>query len=148
MKNRYQWVKTHWGRVTHICVSKININASDNGLSPGRRQAIIWTNADLLSIGRLETIFSETLIQSRSFSFKKMHLKMSSVKSHLFCLGLNVLIKSIGIYGKWPHTVCLNYRMQTLGIYSSHPAAMYEQGTVSINNGCWTIISLLNMPDI
>ena len=34
---------THWGRVTHICVGKLTIIASDNGLSPGRRQAIIWT---------------------------------------------------------------------------------------------------------
>ena len=32
---------THWDRVTHICVSKLTIIASDNGLSPGRRQAII-----------------------------------------------------------------------------------------------------------
>ena len=36
---------THWGRVAHICVSKLTIIGSDNGLSPGRRQAIIWTNA-------------------------------------------------------------------------------------------------------
>ena len=27
---------THWGRVTHICVSKPTIIGSDNGLSPGR----------------------------------------------------------------------------------------------------------------
>ena len=32
---------THWGRVTHICVSKLTIIGSDNGLSPDRRQAII-----------------------------------------------------------------------------------------------------------
>ena len=32
---------THWGRVTNICVSNLNIIGSDNGLSPGRRQAII-----------------------------------------------------------------------------------------------------------
>ena len=32
---------THWGRVTHICASKLTINGSDNGLSPGLRQAII-----------------------------------------------------------------------------------------------------------
>ena len=32
---------THWGRVTHICVSEIIIIGSDNGLSPGRHQAII-----------------------------------------------------------------------------------------------------------
>ena len=35
---------THWGRVTHICVSKLVIIGSDNGLSPDQRQAIIWTN--------------------------------------------------------------------------------------------------------
>ena len=34
-------ILTHWGRVTHICVSKLSILGSDNGLSPGRRQAII-----------------------------------------------------------------------------------------------------------
>ena len=39
---------THWGRVTHICVSKLTIIGSDNGLSPDRRQAITWTNAGLL----------------------------------------------------------------------------------------------------
>ena len=32
---------THWGRMTHICVSELSILGSDNGLSPGRRQAII-----------------------------------------------------------------------------------------------------------
>ena len=32
---------THWGRMTHICVSKLNTIGSDNGLSPDRRQAII-----------------------------------------------------------------------------------------------------------
>ena len=47
-------VLTHWGRVTHICVSKLTIIGSDNGLSPGRRQAIIWTNAGILLIRTLE----------------------------------------------------------------------------------------------
>ena len=83
---------THWGRVTHICVGKLVIIGSDNGLSPGRRQAIIWTNAGLLSIGTLETNFSEIPIELQTFSFKKMHLKMSSGKWRPFCLGLNVLI--------------------------------------------------------
>ena len=32
---------THWGWVTHICVGKLTIIWSDNGLSPGRHQAII-----------------------------------------------------------------------------------------------------------
>ena len=82
---------THWGRVTHICVGKLTIIGSDNGLSPGRRQAIIWTNAGILLIGPLGTNFSETLIEIDTFSFKKMHLKMSSAKWRPFCLGLDVL---------------------------------------------------------
>ena len=82
---------THWGRVTHICVAYLTINASDNGLSPSRRQAIIWTNAGILLIRPLGTNFSEILIEIHIFSFKKMHLKMSSAKRRPFCLGLNVL---------------------------------------------------------
>ena len=82
---------THWGRVTYICVGKLTIIGSDNGLSPWRRQAIIWTNAGILLIGPLGTKFSENLIGIKTFSFKKMPLKMSSAKWRQFCLGLNVL---------------------------------------------------------
>ena len=82
---------THWGRVTHICVSKLTIIGSDNGLSTGRRQAIIWKNAGILSIGFLGTNFSEILIEILTFAFKKMRLKVSSAKWRPFCLGLNVL---------------------------------------------------------
>ena len=82
---------THWSRVTHICASKLTIFGSDNGLSPIWRQAIIWTNAGILLIGPLGTNFSEILIGVQTFSFKKLHLKMSSAKSRPFCLGLNVL---------------------------------------------------------
>ena len=46
-------VLTHWGRVTHICVSKLTIIGSDNGLSPGRRQVSISTDAGILLIGLL-----------------------------------------------------------------------------------------------
>ena len=41
--------------MTHICVSELTIIDSDNGLSPGRRQAIIWTNAGILLIRPLGT---------------------------------------------------------------------------------------------
>ena len=82
---------THWGWVTHICVSKLTIIGSDNGLSPGRRQAIIWANAGILLIRNLGTNFSEILSEIRAFSFKKIHLKMSSGEWRPFCLGLNVL---------------------------------------------------------
>ena len=78
---------THWGRVTHISVSKLTIIGSDNGLSPGRRQAIIWTNAEILVIRTLRTNFSEILGEIRASSFKKMHLKISSMKWRSFCPG-------------------------------------------------------------
>ena len=38
---------THWGRMTHICVVKLTIIGVDNDLSPGRRQAIFWTNSGM-----------------------------------------------------------------------------------------------------
>ena len=77
---RYPFIKcpffslTHCGRVTHICVSKLTTIGSDNGLSPGQRQAIIGTNAGILLIGTLGTNF-EILSEIHTFSFKKMHLK-------------------------------------------------------------------------
>ena len=83
---------TYWGRVTHICVDKTTIIGSDNGLSPGRRQAIIWTSAGILLIGPLGTNVSEILIEIHIFSFKKMQLKTSSTKWRPFRLSLNVLI--------------------------------------------------------
>ena len=82
---------THWGRVTHICVGNLTAIGSDNGLSPGRRQAIIWTNAGMLLIGPLWINFREILIEIPTFSFKKMRLKVSSAKRRPFFLGLNVL---------------------------------------------------------
>ena len=96
--NRHEWV-SHWGGVTHICVNKLTIIASDNGLSPGRRQAIIWTNVGILLIGPWGTNFSEISIGIQAFSFKKMHLKMLSVKWRPFCLGLNVLniLSGVGV---------------------------------------------------
>ena len=74
----------------HICVGNLTII----GLSPGRRQAITWTNVGILLIGPLGTNFSEMLIEIHTFLFKKIHLKMSSGKWRPFCLGLNVLINA------------------------------------------------------
>ena len=70
-------VLTHLGRVTHICVSKLTIIGSDNGVLVERHQAIIWTNAWILLIGLLGIKFSEIASTIYTFSFKKMHLKMS-----------------------------------------------------------------------
>ena len=84
---------TNWGPVTHICVSKRTVIGSDNGLLPIRRQAIIWTNVGILLIGPSGTIFSENLVEIDTFSFTKMHLKMSFGKWWPCYLGLNVLMR-------------------------------------------------------
>ena len=65
-----RWL-THWGRSTHIWVIKLTIVGSDNGLTAGRRQAIIWTNAGIFLIWPLGTNFSEILIGIQTFSFRK-----------------------------------------------------------------------------
>ena len=70
----------------YASVNRVSIG-SDNGLSPLRCQTIIWTNAGLLSIGTLGTNFSEILITIYTFSFTKMHLKLSSAKWWPFCPG-------------------------------------------------------------
>ena len=71
---------THWGRLMHIYISKLTIIGLDNGLPPGWRQAITWTNAGILLIGPLGTNFSEILIKIHTFSFKKMPLKKLCAK--------------------------------------------------------------------
>ena len=81
---------THWGRVTHICVSELPIIGSDNGLSPGRRQAIIWTNAGILLIGPLGTNFNDILIEIHKIhsrkSIWKCCLEMAAVLSRPQCV--------------------------------------------------------------
>ena len=63
----------------HIYAASVNQVSigSDNGLSPIRRQAIIWASAGLLSIGPLGTNFSEILTKIHNFSLTKMHPKIS-----------------------------------------------------------------------
>ena len=76
-------------------IGNLAIIGSDNGLSPGQCQAIIWTSAGILLIGLLGTNVREILIESHTFSLKQIHLKMSSAKSWLFCPDLNVLSSTL-----------------------------------------------------
>ena len=62
---------THWGRVTHTCVSRLTITGSDNSLSPDRRQAIILTSAGILLIGPVGTNFIEISIWNSNIFIKK-----------------------------------------------------------------------------
>ena len=120
--------------MTHICVSKLTTIGSDNGLSPGRRQAIIWTNAGILLIGPLGTNLSEVLSEIHTFSLKKMYLKLSSGKRRLFCLGLNVLkpyfmdSKSCWKYDKMsqPESQRAPYRQNNLGYYTGKVNILHD----------------------
>ena len=77
------WRLTHWGRVTHICVSEVTIICSDNGLAP--------TNTGILLIWPLATNFSEISVEIHIFSLKKMDMQMSPSKCRPLCLGLSVI---------------------------------------------------------
>ena len=81
--------------MTHICVGKLAIIGSYNGLLPGRHQAIIWINSGILLIEPSGTNFSEIFIKIHTFSWKKIHLKMSSAKYCPFCFGLSVLTDTL-----------------------------------------------------
>ena len=78
---------TKWGRVKHVCVSNLTIIGSDNGLPPVQHQAIIRTNAGILSIWTFRKNSSEILSKIHTFSFKKIHLKISKP----FCLKVSEL---------------------------------------------------------
>ena len=82
---------THWGRVTHICVSKQTILGSDNGLAPGRHQAIIWTNAGILLIRTLGTRNSYIFIQENVF--ENVVRKLAAILSRPQCVNLQIQIK-------------------------------------------------------
>ena len=56
-----------------MCVSKPTIIGSDNGLSPGRHQAIIWTNAGISPIRTFGTNFNE---KSNEIDLQMSNLEM------------------------------------------------------------------------
>ena len=61
----------HWGRVTHICVGNLAVMGSVNGLSSGRRQAIVCTNAAILLILPLATNFTKLFSNFKYFYQRK-----------------------------------------------------------------------------
>ena len=79
---------SHWSRVTHICVGKLTIIGSDNGLGPHRRQAIIGTNPGILLIRHVGTKFSEilTAIFTQENAFGSIVCQMAAVLSRPQCL--------------------------------------------------------------
>ena len=96
-----------WWRI-YASVNRVSIG-SDNGLSPIRRQAIIWTSAWLLSIEPLGTNFSEILTRIRKVSFTKMHLKISSAKRRPFGPRVDELDTPLRYCMLKPWNVLMNY---------------------------------------
>ena len=126
---RFEFPLTHWGRVTEICVSKPTIIGSDNGLSPGRRQAIIWTNAKVLWIGPMGINFNDILIEIYSFSFTKMHLKMSFGIDHFVSASMcdGQVLTHIRVTG--PKWVLFHQQLERLGREIMYLSAVVAQ--------CW-----------
>ena len=104
------WI--HWGRVTYhqsiqncimflpleqyqevyVCVGDFTIIGWINGLSPGRRQAIIWTNAGILLIGPIGTNFDEIFFEIQVFlqenEFENVLCDMVAILSRPSCVKL------------------------------------------------------------
>ena len=128
--------------MTHICVSKLTIIGLDNGLSPGRRQAIIWTNAGILLIGPSGTNFSEFLIEIITFSLKKICLKVSSAKRQPSCLGLNVLRKGsqASVCKQLCHDVCLEKCYMKVSLELVWHNSMVKLTVICVHSWFWSWI--------
>ena len=96
--NAGQSMLTHWGPVMHLCVGKLTIIGSDNGLSPGWRQAFIWTIAGILSIGPLGTNFSEILIEIYIFSSKKNAFENVIISDEISSAIWNDIVSATKVY--------------------------------------------------
>ena len=94
---------TQWGRVTHICISKLNIIGSDNGLSPGRRQAIIWTNAGILLIRPLgiNKLQWNLYISIQENALENIVWKMAAILSRPQCVKTMITYTWLGRYWHW-----------------------------------------------
>ena len=84
---QWQIILTHWGRVIHMGVSRLDHHWFRKLACRlhGQRQAIIWTSAGILLIRTLGTNLGQTLSESHLVSFKKMQLNVSSAKHRPFC---------------------------------------------------------------
>ena len=141
------WFLTHWGRVTHICVDKLTIIGSDNGLSPGRCQTTIWTNAGILLIG---TNFSEILIRIQENALENVVCEMASnFVSASMCLKMGATLTCIAWkiilvgFGKWtfflqPLACCIHFWKHKKSSWGQHGAHL---GPVGPMLAPWTLLS-------
>ena len=108
---------THWGRVTHICVGKLTIIGSNNGLLPERRQAIIWTNAGILLIGLQWNINRNSNIFIEENTFENVVCEMLFISYRPQCVNPITDALAIDIHKTcwcvgptagicWPRSIC------------------------------------------
>ena len=73
---------THWSWVTHTCVGDLSNIGSDNGLSPGRHQVIIRTNAGCPRRNKLQLNFNRnSYIFIQENAFQNVVWKMAAILS-------------------------------------------------------------------
>ena len=97
---------THWGRVTHICVSKLTTIGSDNGLSPGWSQAIYlnqcWNIVNSNLRNKLQWNFKGDLYSFIQVNaFENVVWKMAAIFSRPQCVNWLWLSDAIRCHPSW-----------------------------------------------
>ena len=98
--------------MTHLCVGNLTIVGSDNGLSPGRRKAIIWTNAGILSIAPYKqgNFCRNRHIFILKNAFQNVIWEMTAILSRPQCVKTSFLICvnicSLAVFKVWVGTSC------------------------------------------
>ena len=84
----HQILLTHWGRVRHICVSKITIIGSDNGLSPPSHYLNqCWDIVNLTLKNKLQwNIHWHSYISIQENAFENVVCEMSAILSRPQCV--------------------------------------------------------------
>ena len=85
----------------HTCISKLTMVGSDD-LSPGRRQAIIWTSAGILLSGTLGTNFNETLTRRNSYIFIQGNAFENIINKMADILSLPQCVHALKAEQTWP----------------------------------------------
>ena len=126
----------------YICVSKTIIIVSDNGLSPARRQAIIWTNDGILLIGHLGTHTSVKLYSKCKYLYWR--------KYAWTCRLRNVVnFVSVSLYWEWLYIIDLcewfpvGQRWQKLLKWSLMPSSFILLIYILYPFSCFQICSCL-----
>ena len=89
-KTSSEW--THWGQMTHICGIKLTIIGYNNGLSPGRPRAIIWTNAIVDCIIRRKKLQWHFNRNSNIFNHENAFLSEASFGRRVLSLPASVCV--------------------------------------------------------